>query len=208
VGAGALLDFSRFGFTDQPTLPDAIRAGADVVISSADKLIGASQAGLIMGKADVIRRIRKDPLARILRVGKLTLAALEATLSLFLDEAAALREVPTLAMLARPLEDIAAQADRIAAALRQAVPSAHVDVIVGESEMGSGSMPTRTIATRLVAVASDAVSAGDLLDRLRASEPPVIARIKDGRVLLDPRTLLDGDEEPLIAALTNAFSPR
>jgi L-seryl-tRNA(Ser) seleniumtransferase len=205
VGAGALLDFSRFGFHDQPTLPEAIRAGADLVISSADKLIGSSQGGLIMGKAELIQKIRKDPLARILRVGKLTLAALEATLSLFMDETAALREVPTLAMLARPLSDIGAQAERIAAALRQASPAARADVIDGESQMGSGSMPTQTIATRLVAVTSDKLSADDLLDRLRAAEPPLIARINDGRVLIDPRTLLDGDEASLIAAFTAAL---
>ena len=206
MGAGALLDFGRFGFTDQPTLPDSIRAGADVVLSSADKLIGSSQAGLIMGKAALVQKIRKDPLARILRVGKLTLAALEATLGLFFDEATALRTVPTLAMLARDLPDIAAQADRIAAAVRQAAPAAHVNCVGGSSQMGSGSMPTQTIATRLVAVASDKVSADDLAARLRKSEPPVIARIHEGRVLIDPRTLLAGDEAPLVAALTAALS--
>jgi L-seryl-tRNA(Ser) seleniumtransferase len=205
VGAGALLDFSRFGFTDQPMLPDSIRAGADVVLSSADKLIGGSQGGLIMGKADLIQKIRKNPLARIVRVGKLTLAALEAALSLFFDEATALREVPTLAMLARSLEDIAAQADRIAAAVRKAAPAARVETLDGSSQMGSGSLPTQNIPTRLVAVASDKLSADDLAACLRRNEPPVVARIQDGRVLVDPRTLLAGDEEPLIAALSAAL---
>jgi L-seryl-tRNA(Ser) seleniumtransferase len=201
VGAGALTDFAQFGFTDQPTLPDSIRSGADVVLSSADKLIGGSQGGLIMGKAALIQKIRKDPLARILRVGKLTLAALEATLGLFFDEATALREVPTLAMLARRLDDLAAQADRIAAALRQGAPAASVEVIDGASQMGSGSLPTQNIPTRLVAVTTDKASADELAARLRRHEPPVVARIQDGRVLVDPRTLLAGDEEPLVAAL-------
>jgi L-seryl-tRNA(Ser) seleniumtransferase len=206
VGAGALLDFSRFGFTDQPTLPDSVRAGADVLLSSADKLIGGPQGGLILGKADLVQRIRQHPLARIVRVGKLTLAALEATLGLFFDEATALREVPTLALLARPLEDLAAQADRIAAAVRRAAPAARVEVIGGSSQMGSGSLPTQNIPTRLVAVAWDTVSADDLAARLRQGEPPVVARIQDGRVLADPRTLLAGDEETVIAALVSALS--
>ncbi len=138
-----------------------------------------------MGKAAIIQQIRKDPLARILRVGKLTLAALEATLGLFFDEATALREVPTLAMLARDAADIAAQADRIAAAVRQAVPAAHVETLDGSSQMGSGSLPTQNIATRLVAVASDEVSADDLAARLRqqraAGHRPHPGRPRAGR---------------------------
>jgi L-seryl-tRNA(Ser) seleniumtransferase len=205
VGAGALLDFSRFGFTDQPCLSDSIREGADVVLSSADKLIGGPQGGLILGRAPLIEKIRKHPLARILRVGKLTLAALEATLSLFFDEATALSEVPALAMLARPLTDVAAQAERIAAAVRTAAPSATVTTLDGASEMGSGSMPAQPIPTRLVAFASEKVTPDDLASRLRRHEPPVFTRIQDGRVLLDPRTLLEGDEAAVMDALVAAL---
>jgi L-seryl-tRNA(Ser) seleniumtransferase len=206
VGAGALVDFSQFGFADQPTLPDSLRAGADVVLSSADKLIGGPQGGLIMGKAAIIEKIRKNPLARIVRVGKLTLAALEATLGLFFDDPAALREVPTLAMLARDLGDLTAQAQRIAAAVGKAVPGARLETFDGASQMGSGSLPTQNIPTRLVAVTCEAISADDLAARLRRHEPPVVARIQDGRVLIDPRTLLAGDEEILVRALVSALA--
>jgi L-seryl-tRNA(Ser) seleniumtransferase len=114
IGAGALVDLERFGFADEPTVQKSLRAGADLVTCSTDKLIGASQGGLILGKGDLVAAIRKNPMARILRVGKLTLSVLEATLALFLDEEAALREVPTLEMIARDLASLGAQAERIA----------------------------------------------------------------------------------------------
>ena len=141
VGAGPLVDFTRFGFAKEPTLPESVASGADLITASADKLIGGSQGGLILGRADLVKAIRKNPLARIVRVGKLTLAALEATFSLFLDEAQALREIPTLRMLRRELAEIAQQAERIAAAISERVVEAKLDVIDGFSQMGSGSLP-------------------------------------------------------------------
>jgi L-seryl-tRNA(Ser) seleniumtransferase len=201
VGAGALLDFSRFGFTDQTTLPDSVRAGADVITCSADKLIGGPQGGIILGKAALIEKIRKNPLARILRVGKMTLAALEATLSLFLDEATALREVPTLAMLSRDLADVREAAERIAMTVTEDARAATITTLDGESEMGSGSLPAQPIPTRLVSVTSQNMTPDELAARLRRREPPVFARIQEGRVLLDPRTLLEGEEEIVIEAL-------
>jgi L-seryl-tRNA(Ser) seleniumtransferase len=154
----------------------------------------------------IIEKIRKNPLARIVRVGKLTLAALEATLGLFFDHEQAVHEVPTLALLARRLEDVAAQAERLAAAVRRGAPAAHVEVTAGASQMGSGSLPTQNIPTRLVAVDREGLSADDLAARLRRHEPPVVARIQDGRVLADPRTLLAGDEEILVQALVSALA--
>jgi L-seryl-tRNA(Ser) seleniumtransferase len=198
VGAGALLDLSRFGMTDEPTLPNSIRQGADLVTSSTDKLIGGPQGGLILGKAALVEKVRNNPLARILRVGKLTLAALEATLGLFFDEAQALRDVPTLEMLVRPLPQIAEQAERIARALGRQAPAADVKVIDGASQMGSGSLPTRDIPTRLVSVATAKMTPDALAAALRRRAPPVFARIQEDRVLFDPRTLLEGDEQPLV----------
>ena len=206
VGAGALLDLSRFGFTDEPTLPDSIRQGADLVTSSADKLIGGSQGGIILGKAALVEKVRKNPLARILRVGKLTLAALEATIGLFFDESLALSEVPTLEMLVRELAQVNAQAERIAAAIRSRAPGAAIAVIDGASQVGSGSLPTRDIPTRLVAVAPAKLTPDALAARLRRSAPPVFARIQEDKLLIDPRTLLAGDEEPLIEALAAALA--
>ncbi|MBE3070171.1 MAG: L-seryl-tRNA(Sec) selenium transferase [Planctomycetes bacterium] len=206
VGAGALFDYARFGFTDEPALPDSVRSGADLITSSADKLIGASQGGIILGTAALIQKVRKNPLARILRVGKLTLAALEATLSLFFDEDLALRELPTLRMLVRDLADTGRQAKRIASAVRRRVPDADVAVIDGSSQMGSGSLPTQNVPTRLVAVRSSAMTADALAASLRRHEPPVFARIQDDRVLLDPRTLLAGDEQEVVTALAGILA--
>jgi L-seryl-tRNA(Ser) seleniumtransferase len=206
VGAGALVDLSRFGFSYEPTLMDSVKGGADIVTASGDKLIGATQAGIIIGKKALLARVRKNPMARMVRVDKFTLAALEATLRLWLDEAAALREVPSMRMLLRPLPDIAPQADRIAAAIRDKAPLARIEVIDGFSETGSGSLPGQSIPTRLVSIRSDHLAADEIASRLRRSDPPVFARICEGAVLLDPRTLLDQEEAPLVSAVINALT--
>jgi L-seryl-tRNA(Ser) seleniumtransferase len=206
VGAGALIDFSRFGFQKEPTLLESVATGADLVTCSADKMIGGPQGGIILGKAAWIQAIRKNPLARIVRVDKLSLAALEATLTLFLDEAWALGEVPTLRMLCRGLAEIDAQARRIAAAICAGTAAVAAEVIDGFSQMGSGSLPAQNLPTRVVAVASRRLDAGQLARRLRQYATPVFARVHDGRVLADPRTLLDGDEEILIAAFRAALA--
>ena len=181
------------------------QAGADLITASADKLIGASQGGIILGRADLIQAVRKNPLARIVRVGKLTLAALEATLSLFLDEAKALREVPTLRMLCRGLAEIAAQAERIAQAIGRRTSAAVVTTAEGFSQMGSGSLPTQNLPTRLVAIQSESVESGELACRLRRHRPPVFARVHKGQVLVDPRTLLEGEEQVLVEAFVQAL---
>jgi len=205
VGAGALVDFSRFGFEQEPMLVDSIRAGADIVTCSADKLIGAHQGGLILGKARWIDAVRKNPLARIVRVGKLTLAPLEATLTLFLDESVACREVPILQMLLRTGSEIAEQAERIADAVRQHAPAARVETVEGFSQMGSGSLPGQDLPTRLVAVEAERVTPDALARRLRRHDPPVFARIHKEQLLIDPRTLLPGEEPTLVGALITAL---
>lgn len=206
VGAGPLVDFSRFGFAPEPTLPESVRTGADLITSSADKLIGGSQGGIILGRAPLIQTVRKNPLVRIVRPGKLTLAALEATLTLFLDESLALREIPTLRMLCRGLAELGEQAERIARTVAQRVPCEPVTVVDGCSQMGSGSLPTQGLPTRLVSVTAANVSPHELARRLRQLNPPVFVRVHKGQVLLDPRTLLEGEEavvvESLVAVLT------
>ena len=201
VGAGALTQFARFGFEPEPTLLDAVRAGADLIMCSADKLIGGAQGGIILGRADLIGAIRKNPLARIVRVGKLTLTALEATLMLLLDESTALAEVPTLRMLGRSLPEITDQARRIAERLAQRTSAAKVTDVEGSSQMGSGSLPTQDIPTRLVAVQPHRIPSGQLALRLRCGTPPVFTRVQKGQVLIDPRTLLSGEEDVLIDAI-------
>jgi L-seryl-tRNA(Ser) seleniumtransferase len=206
VGAGALIDFSQFGFEPEPTLPDSVRLGADIITCSADKLIGASQGGIILGRKKLIEAVRKNQFARIVRVGKLTLAVLEATLKLFLDESVALREVPTLQMLRRSADEIREHAERLAAQLRDRKVAAMVTTTGGFSQMGSGSLPAQNLATTLVALAPDGIGAESLAERLRLHEPPVFARIQNDQVLIDPRTLRDGDDVVIVAAVTAALA--
>ncbi|MBN1590059.1 MAG: hypothetical protein JW888_11130, partial [Pirellulales bacterium] len=207
VGAGSLVDFSQFGFEPEPTLNESVAAGADLITSSGDKLIGASQAGIILGRADWIAAIRTNPLARIVRVDKLTLAALEATLSLFLDERVALAEVPTLAMIRRDKAPIDRQAQRIAEAIKGATDLAAVAVVDGFSQVGSGSLPTQNLATRLVAIDPRTFSPDELGLRLRRHRPPVFTRIQNDRLLIDPRTMRDGDEPMLVEAVVQSLDP-
>jgi L-seryl-tRNA(Ser) seleniumtransferase len=206
VGAGALIDFRQFGFEDQPTLIDSVKAGADILTASGDKLIGSAQAGIILGRADLVQRVRKNPLARIVRVDKLTLTALEATLTLFLDESVALSEVPTLRMLQRSLDDLDAQAAQMVASLRTHKLAADFEIIDGVSQMGSGSLPGENLPTRLVSVQPVDMDVVSLAERLRLHSPPVFARIAKERLLIDPRTLLTDEEHTVVEALVAALS--
>jgi len=208
VGAGALIDFSQFGFEPEPTLAESIRQGADIVTASADKLIGAAQGGIILGRAVWIDAIRKNQFARIIRVGKLTLAALEATLKLFLDESLALSEVPTLRMLRRDASEIARHAKRMASQVSKAVSGVAVSTLSGSSQMGSGSLPTQNLPTTLVALRPEKLSADTLAKRLRQYHTPIFARIQNDQVLIDPRTLLSGDDKIVVEALTEIFGRR
>ena len=208
VGAGALIDFSQFGFEPEPTLSESIAKGADIVTSSADKLIGASQGGIILGRMKLIDAVRKNQFARIVRVGKLTLAALEATLKLFLDESLALREVPTLKMLRRDASEIAEQAERMAMDLKKSISGTAVTTICGFSQMGSGSLPTQNLATTLVALQPEKISAELLAHRLRQYSTPIFTRIQNDQVLIDPRTLLSGDDKIVVEALIEIFSSK
>jgi L-seryl-tRNA(Ser) seleniumtransferase len=201
VGAGALIDFKRFGFADQPTLQDSVKAGADLITASADKLIGAGQGGIILGRSELIEEVRKNPLARAVRVDKLTLAALEATLTLFMDESTALQEVPTLQMMRLGIEEIGKRAQHMATTLSAAKPSAKVKVKDGFSQMGSGSLPGENLPTKLLTIQTANMGPDELARRLRHHEPPIFTRIHKDEVLLDPRTILAGEDEVIVQAL-------
>jgi len=205
VGAGALFDFSQLGLQGDPVLGESIRTGADLVTCSADKLIGGPQGGIILGKTEWIEKIRKNPLARVLRVDKLTLAALEATLVQLFDTDRAFAEVPVLQMLRRPLEQIAQVAQRIAEVVAGKTDKARVTVADDFSQTGSGSLPGENLPTRVVAVEPTEVSSDELARRLRLHTPPVFARIHSDRVLFDPRTLLVGEEQTVIEAILAAL---
>lgn len=205
LGAGPLIDVSQFGFKREPTLSDSVRAGADLISCSADKLIGGPQGGIILGRASWVQAVRKNPMARIVRTGKMTLAVLEATLPLFFNEAQAIREIPTLRMLARGRKEIWQQADRIAAALTQRHVAAHVSVVKGYSQMGSGSLPAQNLPTRLIVVVPKNMLPRELGRQLRRHRPPIFTRLKAERVLIDPRTVLDGEEVALVDGLVDVL---
>jgi len=208
VGAGALIDFSQFGFEPEPTLIESISKGADIVTSSADKLIGASQGGIILGRTELIEAVRKNQFARIVRVGKLTLAALEATLKLFLDESIALSQIPTLQMLRRDTSEIAKNANRLASQLGKSISNSAVTTTPGFSQMGSGSLPTQNLATTLVVIRPEKISAESLAKQLRQYGTPIFTRIQNDQVIIDPRTLLGGDDKIVIKALLDILSKR
>ena len=195
LGSGALVDLARFGLAAEPLVTASVRAGADVVCFSGDKLIGGPQSGIIAGKSDWIHKIRKNPLARAFRCGKLTLAALEATLKLFLAPDKLVERHPIYRMLALTPDELARRAKKMAASLRKALPaSAAVEVEDGASQVGSGAVPVETLPTKVVAVRSTALPPEELARRLRFSTPPVFARIHKDAVLFDLRTIQPGED--------------
>ena len=197
VGSGALLPIS-----DEPKVEAAVRDGAALTIFSGDKLLGGPQAGIAVGSSRWISAMRSYPLVRALRADKLCLAALEATLSAYL-EGTAPEELPTLKMLYGSAEEMKERADRLAERLAQAAPSLSVDVSASISRSGGGTLPLHEIPSYAVRLRYEDVEA--MAERLRSSEPPVVGRIVEDRLWLDVRTLLDGDEEEIVRAVGAAF---
>ncbi len=200
LGCGALVNLEEFGLPHEPTAQDSIAAGADLVCFSGDKLIGGPQSGIIIGKKHLIDRIRKHPLTRMLRVGKLTDMALEQTLRLFFEPETLRAQHPTYRMLSMPLERVEARAEALAAALVALGTSLECAVEPAESAVGGGSLPDEAIPSAGVKAAVSGLSADDLARRLRHNEPPVIAQIRGDRVMLDMRTVLDGEEAAIVEA--------
>jgi L-seryl-tRNA(Ser) seleniumtransferase len=203
LGSGTLLNTDTRGFSHEPTVQEAVAAGLDLVSFSGDKLLGAPQAGILVGRADLIARLRAHPLTRALRVDKTTLAGLQATLLHYLTGDAE-ETIPVWRMLALPLGEL----DRRASQWAQELSAAGVDarVVDGRSAAGGGSLPGETVPTRLVAIATDSPNA--LAAHLRASEPPVIARIENDLVCLDPRTVEPAQEPALLAAILSSLQPQ
>ena len=190
LGSGALLDTSAFGLAREPMVQDSVRAGADVVAFSGDKLLGGPQAGIMVGRKEAIERCRRHPLQRAMRIDKFSMAALGATL-LHYARSEAEREVPVVRMMAMPVTLIETRAVRIAEALGPwlAANGLRAEIIDGASTVGGGSLPGETLPTRVLALSGAQPQA--LARRLRHAPTPVISRIVDDRVTLDPRTVLD-----------------
>ena len=200
LGAGALVDLERFGLPHEPTMRESIEAGADVVLASADKLMGAGQGGVIVGRKHAIDLIRKHPLARAFRADKLCLMALERTLPLFRDPDRLAEEHPTFHMLATSAGDLLARAKSLAAAIKQA-GGVNVELAEGVGYLGSGSLPMEALPTHLVTIGSDEINATDLARRLRLDEACVFSRIDNDRVVFDVRTITDAQVSVIAAAV-------
>ncbi len=198
LGSGCLINLRPLGIQDEPPVGASLRDGADVVTFSGDKLLGGPQAGLICGRREFLDRIRRNPLFRALRVDKMTIASLEATLRLYLD--GNLDAIPALRMMRLPLEQLAARAASLAAKLRE-ISTLSARVEEGESVMGGGSTPGHSLPARLVAVQHSRLSARDLEAALRRNHPPIMARVERDRLLLDLRTVFDEQEAEIVQAL-------
>jgi len=208
LGSGALVDVSAFGLEHEPTVAESLRQGADLVTFSGDKLLGASQAGMVLGRAKWMKQLKADPLARALRLDKLALAVLEATLPLYADPGRAVREIPVLAMLAADPAALRRRARRLKAALEKHVPGAEAVLAEGAGEVGGGALPLQKLPGPVVDLRVQGASARALEAAARAADPPVIGIIRDGRLRLDPRTLGDADVAELAAALAAALAAR
>lgn len=196
LGSGVLVDFNRFGIVHEPTVRESVEAGVDIVTCSGDKLFGGPQGGIIIGRQELIGKIKKHPLTRALRVDKFTLAAMEATLRLYVDEKKAVEEIPTLAMITMSTEELQLRAQTLAAGIKEkTAANCEVEIVPGYSQVGGGALPEENIPTFLVTVNSSKLAVNQLEEKLRCMEPPVLARIQKDRLLLDPRTLLEGDVE-------------
>ena len=198
LGSGTLVDFRQYGLAYEPTVGEAVAAGADVVTFSGDKLLGGPQAGIIVGKQEHLAAIRKNPLTRALRIDKLTLAALEMTLRDYRDLDKAVDAIPTLKMITTPVAQVLEKCEKLADILISINDARlEADIVDGVSRTGGGSFPLLDIPTKCVAVKIQGLSAAGIENALRRARPPVIARIEKETLLMDLRTVAD-DEIPLI----------
>lgn len=202
VGSGLLANLSPWGLSSEPRVADALAVGAGLVLFSGDKLLGGPQAGCLVGRGELVARCRENPLARALRADKLTLAALGATLDLYQDAHAAVREIPVLRMLTLEPAELAARAGRLAA---HCPAELRAELRPGESAVGGGAFPDAALPTTLVALDAGPLGADGLALRLRLGEPAVVARVAAGRLLLDPRTLPEDAGPDVGRALAQAI---
>lgn len=200
IGSGSLIDLSKYGLTKEPTVIEALKAGMDVVMFSGDKMLGGPQAGILVGKKHWIEKMKKNQLTRALRVDKLTLSVLEATLKLYLDEETAIKEIPTLRMLTLSKQSIQKEAEALCQALSQ-ISDLESGMIEGESEVGGGSLPLEKLPTWLVWVKPKKRSVSSAVEALRKLPVPVIVRVESDQILIDPRTLQAGELEEVASAL-------
>ncbi|MCK4467105.1 MAG: L-seryl-tRNA(Sec) selenium transferase, partial [Desulfobacterales bacterium] len=203
LGSGTFIDFSQYGLLKEPTVQESVATGADVVTFSGDKLLGGPQAGIIVGKKDILEQIKQNPLTRALRIDKLTLAALESTLRLYMDKDKAIAAIPTLRMLTLPYDDIAKKAARLGNML-QNIDDARLSIKLVDlsSRAGGGALPLLDLPSRCVGVKVEGMSVNGVERHMRSNMPPIIGRIEDDLFIIDLRTI----QEDELQFIESAFS--
>jgi L-seryl-tRNA(Ser) seleniumtransferase len=208
LGSGTFIDFTKYGLAKEPTVQESVATGADVVTFSGDKLLGGPQAGLIVGKKTILDRVKQNPLARALRIDKMTLAALEATLRLYRDEQKAVGNIPTLRMLTMDLAEIVNRASRLAGSLNEIGDSRlQITLIDLSSKAGGGALPLLDLPSKCLKIVIQGMSVNTLEKKMRQYTPPIIGRIEDDGFVIDPRTLR-GDDLPTIRSAVETLLKR
>lgn len=208
LGSGVFIDLEKYNLPSEPRVQDSIAAGADLVTFSGDKMLGGPQAGIIVGRKDLVSYIRTNQLARTLRVDKFSIAALEATLRLYLDEEMAIREIPVWRMLTIEKETLKKRAAALAGRLEGIIETGNVFTIEGTSRVGGGALPIAELPTYLAAIKlpEEGIHPAELVERLRQGDPPVILRLQQDTLLFDLRTIFEDQEDALVEAVRMAYS--
>lgn len=204
LGSGCLVDFSEYGLIKEPTVQEVLAQGADLVTFSGDKLLGGPQAGIILGRKDLVDAIKKNQLSRALRIDKLTLTALEETLRIYRDERAAVKEIPTLKMISQAYSPLAKKAERLLKLVgKLKTGNFSIELADGSSKVGGGALPLQELPSRLLCLVPKKLSAQFMEKWLRAFDPPIITRLEKEKVRFDMRTLLDRDLKIVAEAIKN-----
>ena len=204
LGSGTFVDFSKYGLLKEPTVQESVTTGTDVITFSGDKLLGGPQAGIIVGKKEVVDRIKKNPITRALRIDKLTLAALESTLRLYRDEDKAARIIPTLRMIMLPLEQIQKRAHRLVDGLKKIGGTRmQIHLLERSSKTGGGALPLMELPSLCVGIQIKGLSPNALEKKMRHNDPPIIGRIEDDMFVMDPRTIQEDELSIIVTALEN-----
>jgi L-seryl-tRNA(Ser) seleniumtransferase len=207
LGSGCMVDLSRYGLAKEPTVREALEGGADVVTFSGDKLLGGPQAGIIVGRKDLVESIKKNQLARALRVDKFTLAALEETLNIYRDERSAIKEIPTLKMICADYDTLKKKAGRLNRLIGPLETKAFsVDQIDGTSMVGGGALPLMELPARLLRLTPGQLSVNYMEERLKTRETPVIVRVEKDSILMDVRTIQEEELKTVAGAVKDLAS--
>lgn len=205
IGSGVFIDLSKYGLPYEPTVQNAVLSGMDAVTFSGDKMLGGPQAGIIVGKKEYIERMKKNPLTRAFRIDKMTLAALEGTLKLYLDEEKAIKSIPVLNMLTMKMQVLSKKAEDLYEKLDSVDSDYKITIDDEYSEVGGGAMPLHKLPTKVISISSEKISANELDKRLRSCKTPIITRILKDKILIDVRTVKEDEYDTIADALKTSL---